>query len=207
MLCAGRHFGKRVKGLEGSSRPPTEEAETQFASTKIHEEKRFRGPAISANDRRATYDSNYGGTKISILSTNNISIGDGKIDRSERMMYSLGPVGRESDGSIQRLSKRTEVSVPQFLDEKSDLIQCCGIPTKARDLHIAENIEASDELYFHDEFTGGSKNSYLFPITIKRLIKNPEGQSGSGPVQGLQWLEGSRRIQGPRLTKLRKTAF
>ena len=38
------------------------------------------------------------------------------------------------------------------------------------------------------------------------MIKN-QGQSGSGPVQGLQWARGSRRIQGPRLTKLRKTAF
>ena len=114
------------------------------------------------------------------------------------MMY-LGPVGRESDGSIQRLIKENRSSVPQFLDEKSDLIQCCGIPTKARDLHIAENIEASDELYFHDEFTGIEE---LVPFSYndkERLIKNPEGQSGSGPVQGLQWAR--------RLTSNSRTSF
>ena len=79
----GDTLAKRLKKVEGCSRPPTEDAETQFASTKIHEEKRFRGTATSTIDRRASYDSNYGGTNISIENTNNISIGDVKIDRSQ----------------------------------------------------------------------------------------------------------------------------
>ncbi|MGB2038412.1 MAG: NACHT domain-containing protein, partial [Candidatus Poseidoniaceae archaeon] len=128
-----------------------------------------------------------------ISATNNIQIQvnnnlDSKLAvQSGRVSNSIN-IQNKLDQLLSSIAKMTPFH--DFLKEKSDLITCCGIPTEARELHIAENIEGPN-VYFHNEFSGSLREdivpfNYLGRGT-QRLRRGTTEDGSESFLQGYVW--------------------
>ena len=112
------------------------------------------------------------------LDQRNLVVHGGRVSNITNIQYQLS-------SSIAKMTPFHD-----FLKEKSDLITCCGIPTEARELHIAENIEGPN-VYFHNEFSGSLREdivpfNYLGRGT-QRLRRGTSEDGSESFLQGYVW--------------------